>query len=80
MYRNLSKRVEVVIPILAKGPKKKLWEVLEICLRDHRQAWVLGIDAIYQQLHPDRNSNEQGPETLGTHRTLMDLTKARLAV
>ncbi len=80
MYRNLSKRVEVVTPILAKGPKKKLWEVLNICLGDHRQAWVLGTDAIYQQLHPDENSNEQGPETLGTHQTLMNLTKARLAV
>ena len=34
MYRNLSKRVEVVTPIFAHGPRKRLWEFLDICLRD----------------------------------------------
>jgi polyphosphate kinase len=52
MFRNLSKRIEVATPILAKGPKERLWEILDICLRDERQAWVLGPDAKYVQLHP----------------------------
>jgi polyphosphate kinase len=76
MYRNLSKRVEVVTPVFAAGPKEKLWEVLDICLRDRRQAWVLGSDGRYTQLQPEGKGGD--PETLGTHQTLMNLTSARL--
>ena len=75
MYRNLSKRIEVVTPIFAHGPKQKLWEFLDICLRDHRQAWVLDSEGKYTQLKPTQG--EDGPETLGTHQTMMDLTRAR---
>ncbi len=76
MYRNLSNRVEVVTPVFAAGPKHKLWEVLDICLRDHRQAWVLGSDGRYTQLQPEGKGGD--PETLGTHQTLMNLTRERL--
>jgi polyphosphate kinase len=75
MFRNLSKRIEVVTPILATGPKHRLWEILDICLRDQRQAWVLGPDARYVQLQPQEGVH--GPEASGTHQTLMDLTRAR---
>ncbi len=78
MFRNLSKRIEVVTPILAKGPKERLWEILDICLRDERQAWVLGPNAKYVQLHPREGGC--GPEASGTHQTLMDLTRARATV
>ena len=37
MFRNLSRRVEVVTPVTALGPKERLWEILDICLRDQRQ-------------------------------------------
>jgi len=75
MSRNLSKRIEVVAPVLADGPRKKLWEILDICLRDGRQAWVLASDGTYSQMRPQ--GNPEGPETLGTHQTLMNLTRAR---
>ena len=75
MYRNLSKRIEVVTPVLAPGSKARLWEVLDICLRDQRQAWILGNDGTYSQLPPDGDS--KGPEGIGTHQTLMDLTRSR---
>jgi polyphosphate kinase len=75
MYRNLSKRIEVVTPVLAAGPKQKLWEVLDICLRDQRQAWVLGQGDTYSQLQPEGDS--KGPETIGAHQRLMDLTRRR---
>jgi len=78
MFRNLSKRVEVVTPVRADGPKKKLWEVLDICLRDRRQAWVLKGDGTYSQLQPD--GDRDGPETLGTHQALMNLTRLRAGV
>ena len=75
MYRNLSNRVEVVAPILDGDGKARLWEILDICLRDHRQAWVLDQTGQYTQLHPD--ASDDGPETLGTHQFLMDLAKRR---
>jgi polyphosphate kinase len=75
MYRNLSKRVEVVTPVMAREPKERLWEVLDTCLKDRRQAWVLGEDGKYTQLRPEGDGN--GPETLGTHETLMEMARRR---
>lgn len=75
MYRNLSKRVEVVAPILAKEAKVRLWEILDICLRDRRQAWMLQEDGTYSRLEP--GDADAGPEVLGTQATLMDLARRR---
>jgi polyphosphate kinase len=75
MYRNLSKRIEVVTPVFAEGPRKKLWEILDICLRDGRQAWILRDDGTYSQSRPEGDSD--GPEVLGTHETLTNLTRLR---
>ena len=75
MHRNLSKRIEVIAPVLAAGPKERLWEILDICLRDHRQAWTLGPDGTYTQLQPQGNS--EGPETIGAQQRLMDLARSR---
>jgi polyphosphate kinase len=75
MHRNLSKRVEVVTPVFAPDAKARLWEVLEICLRDRRQAWVLGADGRYTQLRPD--GADDGPEARGTHEVLMELARRR---
>jgi polyphosphate kinase len=73
MFRNLSKRVEVVTPVLAGEWKEKLWEILDIYLRDRRQAWVLGEDGTYSQLRP--NDGAEGPEALGTHAALMAVAR-----
>ena len=78
MYRNLSKRIEVVTPVVASGPKQRLWEILDICLRDQREAWVLQPDGKYVQLRPAPEAI--GPEAMGTHKTLMDLALARAKV
>jgi len=78
MFRNLSKRVEVVTPVSNAKAKARLWEVLGICLRDRRQAWVLGPDGTYWQLHPDANGEtpEHGaPQSDGTHETLMNIAR-----
>jgi polyphosphate kinase len=76
MYRNLSKRIEVVTPVQAPAAKKKLWEVLDICLRDRRQAWTLDADGHYTHLRPEADSI--GPETVGSHQALMELTTERI--
>jgi polyphosphate kinase len=75
MFRNLSKRIEVVTPVFASGPKQRLSEILDICLRDQRQAWALGQDGKYVQLHPEDGARD--PESIGTHQTLMNLALAR---
>jgi polyphosphate kinase len=75
MFRNLSKRIEVVTPVLAAGPKQRLSEILDICLRDQRQAWVLEPEGKYLQLRPAPGAT--GAEADGTHKTLMDLALAR---
>jgi polyphosphate kinase len=74
MYRNLSKRVEVVTPIFAAGLRERLWDFLDICLRDRRQAWVLGSDGAWKQLRPE--ADDGTPEAVGTHQTMMNLARA----
>jgi polyphosphate kinase len=77
MFKNLSKRIEVVTPVRAPRAKKKLWEVLDICLlRDRRQAWTLDAEGRYTQLVAEGNGT--GPETPGAHQVLMQLTTDRL--
>jgi polyphosphate kinase len=71
MHRNLSSRVEVVTPVLAKPLKKRLWEVLDTCLKDRRQAWIMNPDGSYARLQPE--STGEGPENEGTHQFLMGL-------
>ncbi len=78
MFRNLSKRIEVVTPVRADGLKQRLWEILDVCLRDQRQAWVLESDGKYVQLRPGPGAI--GPEANGTHKTLMELALARAKV
>lgn len=73
MYRNLSKRVEVVTPVFAKEAKQKLWEILDIMLRDRRQAWMLQQDGAYSQLQPGEAA--AGPEAVGSHATLMEIAR-----
>jgi polyphosphate kinase len=75
MFRNLSRRVEVVTPVTAPGPKQRLWEILDICVRDHRQAWILNSDGSYSRLCSAGAG--EGPEAVGTHLTLMELTRRR---
>jgi polyphosphate kinase len=77
MFRNLSKRVEVVTPIFAPGLRERLWEFLNICLGDQRQAWVLAADGSWSQLRPEAHAGI--PESVGTHQTLMSMARANAA-
>lgn len=75
MHRNLSARVEVVTPVRARSARERLWEVLDVCLRDRRHAWQMDGEARYTQLRPEKNG--VGPESLGTHQALIGLTTQR---
>jgi polyphosphate kinase len=74
MHRNLSERVEAAVPIFDRRLRGRLWEILEVCLTDRRNAWELQPDGSYVQLMP----NGEGSE--GTHATLMRLARARRSI
>jgi polyphosphate kinase len=77
MFRNLSGRVEVAAPVTGRVERERLWEILDVSLRDEREAWVMDSDGDYTQLRP--RTVGDGPETRGTHQVLIDLTRQRQA-
>jgi polyphosphate kinase len=68
MYRNLLARVEAAAPIQKRPLRERLWEILNILLNDHRQAWEMRSDGSYEQRKP-------GPTDIGTHQTLMNMAR-----
>lgn len=66
MYRNLHGRVEAIVPIFDRKLKEKLWETLQLCVNDQRQAWVMKPDGSYVK----RDLNETG-----IHEKLMQIAK-----
>ncbi|MFN8791966.1 MAG: polyphosphate kinase 1 [Bdellovibrionales bacterium] len=71
MYRNLHARVEAIVPIYERALKEKLWETLQLCLKDQRQAWDMDAKGQYHQ----RKS-----EPIGVHQKLIEATKVRVKV
>lgn len=71
MERNLSKRVEAITPVETPGLRQRLWQILQICLEDHRQAWDMEPDGTYVQRTPVVNAD--GSAKIGTQATLMAL-------
>ncbi|MBV8553567.1 MAG: polyphosphate kinase 1 [Acidobacteriaceae bacterium] len=75
MFRNLSRRIEVATPVVATCLKQRLWEILDVCLQDRRQAWTLSNDGNYSRL--DATDPGAG-DSLGSHRELMELASREL--
>ena len=74
MFRNLSRRVEVVTPVTGRGLRERLWEILDVSLRDERQAWQLDEMGMYTRVA----SNAGGADAAsGTHEVLMRQTSKR---
>lgn len=72
MIRNLSARVEAITPVEETGHKEKIFEILEIMLKDHRQGWEMKNDGTYH-----RKKNHHGKE-IGTHAILMQKARNRV--
>ena len=68
MYRNLHARVECVVPIKEKALKEKIWELIQLHLKDSRQTWDMHADGSYTQ--------RKGGET-GVQAQLMTAAKTR---
>lgn len=76
MYRNLSRRVEVAVPLMGRSERERVLELLKIMIEDTRQAWDLDSEGKYHQRKPVENTES----ALGTHGQLMKLTRDRLRV
>lgn len=72
MYRNLSARVEAVVPVEEPALRQRLWEILDLMLRDRRRAWDMQPDGSYVQRRP-----LEGEDTEGSQYALMRLTQER---
>ncbi len=68
MYRNLHARVECVVPIYDRLLKEKIWDVLQLYLKDQRQTWDMQSDGSYQQ--------RKGSE-IGVQQQLMAMAKQK---
>jgi polyphosphate kinase len=49
MYRNLHARVECVVPILDRALRERLWELVQLHLKDQRQTWDMKSTGAYVQ-------------------------------
>lgn len=74
MDRNLSDRVEAAVPIRDRHLRARLWEILDTCLADRRNAWQMQPDGRYVQLFP---SGADGTGSAGTHVAMMRSALAR---
>lgn len=75
MYRNLNRRVELVVPVDDMNCRAKLWQTIEIVLNDRRQAWDMLPDGTYRQRQP------AGPdEEKGTQEQLMQIARSAATV
>ena len=75
MFRNLSGRVEAATPVEERSHREQLWEILDVSLRDERQAWDLQSDGTYVQRRPSPSTD--GPSAAGTHAWLMEISRRR---
>ena len=79
MYRNLEARVEAACPIEDRQHRQRLWQTLQTCLMDRRQAWEMHPDGRYTLRMPDPESADTSA-VLGTQHILAHtaLESARL--
>jgi polyphosphate kinase len=69
MPRNLERRVEAVTPVDAPDLRARLWEILEVHLRDQRSAWDMHADGSYTQRSP--SDDGEPSQQLGSQQTLI---------
>ena len=77
MERNLSRRVEAITPIEAPPLKRQLWQILQTCLHDRRQAWDMNSDGSYVQRAGMGAKHSQQQMIERTERRLKEATRLR---
>ena len=66
MERNLSNRVEVLVPVTDATSRSRLNRILETSLADSCNAWDMRSDGTYQRACPAEDSPVDGPARLGS--------------
>ncbi|MBD2258918.1 polyphosphate kinase 1 [Pseudanabaena sp. FACHB-2040] len=74
MTRNLDRRVEAVVPVEDVKLKDEIKTILEISLKDNRQAWELQPDGQFIQRRPAADEPE-----LSTHAVIMAQTLQKVS-
>ena len=69
MSRNLSDRVEVVVPIEEPTQQARIKQILETLLADQRHVWEMLPDGQYEQRRPA--DDDTSPEAQGAHKMMM---------
>ena len=62
MRRNLESRVETVVPVEEPALRKRLREMLDVQLDDHRSAWDMQPDGSYVQRQPGRRRDKRSSQ------------------
>jgi len=73
MYRNLNTRVEAACPVESRPLRRRLWQVLQCALEDHRQGWDMQPDGSYRRRDPAGLAADD-PRAVGAHARLMAAT------
>jgi len=73
MYRNLHRRVEAAVPIEKRALRLRLWNILQVCLADHRLTWDGKTDGTFT-LRSSDGFEPDAPAIQGVHQRLMDMT------
>lgn len=68
MTRNMESRIEAIAPIENSAHRARLYQYLQILLKDQRQAWDLDETGHYEQRKPTNQETQEG-----THERLMNL-------
>lgn len=71
MYRNLSNRVEVGVPVRDPVARARLANIIDIHLEDSRQAWELSVDGSYERRRVPEGADPESTAAMGTFETLM---------
>jgi polyphosphate kinase len=69
MPRNLYNRVELVAPVEDQRIRAELLDVLDRCLADNTNAWVLGSDGAWTRRRPDGRPRNVQRELIQLHET-----------
>lgn len=70
MYRNLQTRVEAATPIEQLEHRRELWKILDYCLSDVRQSWLMDSKGKYARVDAV-NFAPDDPRNLGVHQRLI---------
>ncbi len=71
MYRNLSNRVEVAVPVRDREARERLLRMMQVHAEDHRNAWDVTPLGASVRRTPPAGAAPDSPAVLGTFETLM---------